>query len=214
MPTASKSDFGDIYEKAKRNRSAATDEVLSSASSQRLVVAGPGTGKTFLFQQALTGKNSALTLSFINRLVESLSLELYSLSQVSTFHSYSRSLLSRLKRKDIPIHPQLTDVITEDALFVLGKVVDFKKALCELNETLPELSFYGERTKFYQCYGFSDIVLAVVRELSRDITLVPKFDLLLVDEYQDFNKLEIALIDLLASASDILFVGDDDQALY
>jgi superfamily I DNA/RNA helicase len=35
-----------------------------------------------------------------------------------------------------------------------------------------------------------------------------------VDEFQDFNKLEVSLIDLLARKSPILLAGDDDQALY
>jgi superfamily I DNA/RNA helicase len=38
--------------------------------------------------------------------------------------------------------------------------------------------------------------------------------LLLVDEFQDFNKLEVSLIDLLSSKSATLVAGDDDQALY
>jgi len=36
----------------------------------------------------------------------------------------------------------------------------------------------------------------------------------LIDEYQDFNCLEAAFIDLLAKTSPILIAGDDDQALY
>lgn len=38
--------------------------------------------------------------------------------------------------------------------------------------------------------------------------------MVLVDEFQDFNKLEVSLIDALAKKSPILLVGDDDQALY
>ena len=43
---------------------------------------------------------------------------------------------------------------------------------------------------------------------------IPSYDLVLVDEFQDFNKLEVSLIDLLASKSPILLSGDDDQAIY
>jgi superfamily I DNA/RNA helicase len=43
---------------------------------------------------------------------------------------------------------------------------------------------------------------------------VPTYDYVLVDEFQDFNKLEISLIDLLSEKSPVLITGDDDQALY
>jgi hypothetical protein len=40
------------------------------------------------------------------------------------------------------------------------------------------------------------------------------YDLVLIDEYQDFNALEAGVIDALAERSPILIAGDDDQALY
>jgi DNA helicase-2/ATP-dependent DNA helicase PcrA len=40
------------------------------------------------------------------------------------------------------------------------------------------------------------------------------YDHVLVDEYQDLNKAEQAVIDLLCSESQVCIVGDDDQSLY
>jgi ATP-dependent DNA helicase UvrD/PcrA len=40
------------------------------------------------------------------------------------------------------------------------------------------------------------------------------YDYLLVDEYQDLNKAEQAVIDLLTGAGSLCVVGDDDQSLY
>jgi superfamily I DNA/RNA helicase len=40
------------------------------------------------------------------------------------------------------------------------------------------------------------------------------FDYILVDEYQDLNKAEQAVIDLLTGAGHVCIVGDDDQSLY
>jgi superfamily I DNA/RNA helicase len=54
----------------------------------------------------------------------------------------------------------------------------------------------------------------VVRELEQDGNKIPLYDLIVVDEYQDFNALEVRLIDLLGRKNQILIVGDDDQALY
>jgi DNA helicase II / ATP-dependent DNA helicase PcrA len=41
-----------------------------------------------------------------------------------------------------------------------------------------------------------------------------KYDYVLVDEYQDLNKAEQSLIDLLAKKSELLIVGDEDQSIY
>src|SRR4029078_5564627 len=40
------------------------------------------------------------------------------------------------------------------------------------------------------------------------------YDHVLVDEYQDLNKAEQAVIDLLSSNASLCVVGDDDQSLY
>lgn len=41
-----------------------------------------------------------------------------------------------------------------------------------------------------------------------------QYDFILVDEYQDLNKAEQSLIDLLALNGEILIIGDDDQSIY
>jgi superfamily I DNA/RNA helicase len=57
-------------------------------------------------------------------------------------------------------------------------------------------------------------VFRVYLALSNDADQVGEYDLILIDEFQDFNRLESSFIDLLASASPIVIAGDDDQALY
>jgi len=70
------------YAKARADRRAKVDAVLQSKSQKKIVVAGPGTGKTFLFKEILKDKKNSLALSFVNSLVEDLSLELCGLSEV------------------------------------------------------------------------------------------------------------------------------------
>jgi Superfamily I DNA and RNA helicases len=43
---------------------------------------------------------------------------------------------------------------------------------------------------------------------------VLKYDLVLIDEYQDFNRMEAGMIETFGIASPIVIAGDDDQALY
>jgi len=51
---------------------------------------------------------------------------------------------------------------------------------------------------------------------SRDLkqTLQSKFAEIIVDEFQDINRLDFALIQLLAEKSGLVVTGDDDQAIY
>ena len=88
------------------------------------MVAGPGTGKTFLFKKALEGKSKTLTLTFVNSLVEDLSLELYGMSEVRTLHSFARGVLGKAK-----VFPKLSAVITEDASLLLDQELDFDEAV-------------------------------------------------------------------------------------
>lgn len=54
----------------------ATQQILDSESQRKLVVAGPGTGKTFLFrkllEQASGERDDRLVLTFINNLKDDL----------------------------------------------------------------------------------------------------------------------------------------------
>ncbi len=43
---------------------------------------------------------------------------------------------------------------------------------------------------------------------------IQEFDYILVDEYQDLNKAEQAVIELLADGSQFAIIGDDDQSIY
>jgi superfamily I DNA/RNA helicase len=43
---------------------------------------------------------------------------------------------------------------------------------------------------------------------------IPRFDHVLVDEYQDLNRADQALIDALAGVSAVTVVGDEDQSIY
>ena len=41
-----------------------------------------------------------------------------------------------------------------------------------------------------------------------------QYDYILADEYQDLNKAEQSLIDLLAQRAELLVIGDDNQSIY
>ncbi len=203
----------DKYEKASLERQKHVEAVLNSEAKKKIVVAGPGTGKTHLFKKVLEGKTNTLTLTFINSLVEDLSLELCGLSDVKTLHGFARSALSRTG-KDVKVFPKLSEVIKEDAKILLGQEVHFDRLFHTRDDESEYVKFYKRRKDYYDHYGYADIVFAIVKQFEIKKEKIPTYEQVVVDEFQDFNKLEVSLIELLAEKSPILLAGDDDQALY
>lgn len=205
----------EIYDEAEVARNKQTNDILSSPARKKIVVAGPGTGKTHLFRELLrTRSRKSLTLTFINALVDELSLSLLGLSEVRTLHGYA---LSVLQQKGYKLYPRLPDVIQEDAQTLGDRSMVFKSLFQEEPINEKERAFYEKRRDYYgKYYGFPDIIHALVEyykhpENSKEI---PIYEQVVVDEFQDFNKFEVDLIELLATKSPILITGDDDQSLY
>jgi DNA helicase-2/ATP-dependent DNA helicase PcrA len=70
--------------------------------------------------------------------------------------------------------------------------------------------------RFHRGMLIGEIIPYVYRYL-RDNPAAPEralFDHILVDEYQDLNKAEQGVIDLLGADAEVCIVGDDDQSLY
>jgi superfamily I DNA/RNA helicase len=210
MPTSENKYIDAISERKKH-----IDAILCSPSDKKVVVAGPGTGKTYLFKELLKGKRNTLTLSFVNALIEDLSLELCGLSEVRTLHSFARSELSKAAKKDINLFPKLPEVINEDAAILLDKDIDFDKIFHNRDDNNEYIPFYKKRKDYYDgFYGYADVIFAIVKYFENKKECIPKYEQIVVDEFQDFNKVEVSLIELLATKSPILLAGDDDQALY
>jgi len=203
------------YNKAKAERDKQTEAVLSCTAKKKVVVAGPGTGKTYLFQELLRKKSgNCLTLTFINALVDELSLSLSGLSEVRTLHGYA---LSILKKRGCKLFPKLPSVIKEDAQILNDENLKFEYLFQKKPVNSELLKFYKERKDYYgKYYGYPDIIYALV-EYFKDPKYkkeIPAYEQIVVDEFQDFNEFEVELIELLAQNSPILITGDDDQLLY
>ncbi|MGD0654830.1 MAG: UvrD-helicase domain-containing protein [Thermoguttaceae bacterium] len=203
---------------------AAVEAILNSDSPKKLVVAGPGTGKTTLFKKMLEvapGEPSQrIVLTFINNLKDDLKKDLGDLAKVFTLHSYCLRLLYREAKlrgslsPDFRCCPGLASLIAEDWEFIEGseapQFVGEMRSLAEKNH----IPFYLARGDYYDAVDFDDNVYRVLCGLKAGRVAVDSYELVLVDEYQDFNALEAGIIDLLGGHNRILIAGDDDQALY
>jgi superfamily I DNA/RNA helicase len=202
----------------------ALQRILESDSRRKLIIAGPGTGKTTLFKKLLEqtagNKKSRLVLTFITNLRDELEKALSNLCKVSTLHSYCQSILRSTPTvrsgltKEFVCQPEMASLIKEDWTYLRKTTAPEFVNLMRNLEGEEELQFYFQRANYYDAVDFDDSVYRTAVELKQHAGSIPKFDLVLIDEYQDFNRMEASLIEALATQSPIVIAGDDDQALY
>jgi len=114
----------DLHKQQTDDRSRHTALILESNARNKVVVAGPGTGKSFTFQELLKTKSGDnLALTFINNLARDLQKDLGTLAEAYTFHGYCKKLLHRISVNgidtDFHYYPKLPRLI------VVGKVKQF-----------------------------------------------------------------------------------------
>ena len=113
-------------------------------------------------------------------------------------------------------HKSVEQIMDEQYGYLLDKYTGEK----ELNEVVSRLfHLYAKRKRATNAMDFDDL-LALWLKLLQDHADVRehyqrRFQFILVDEYQDTNKLQSDLIDLLAARHhNVTVVGDDAQSIY
>jgi superfamily I DNA/RNA helicase len=204
-----------VKARQKAERQKCLEAILNSKAPRKVIVAGPGTGKTFTFRALLKQKaeGTNLAMTFIRKLVEDLEGELADCAEVKTFHAYCKKILHD-KRGRVELVPYLSKVVQKDAELFGRQLKDFDVKLRLLEEDSKEVKFYLRRGNYYRVVGFDDSVYRLYRLLLKEPDIVPNFDQIVIDEFQDFNPLEVAFIRELEKKGPILIVGDDDQAVY
>jgi superfamily I DNA/RNA helicase len=210
----------------RRKLQAAIDAIVESDHPKKIVVAGPGAGKTSLFKKLLSKSKGAnqeahhLVVTFISALAEELKRDLSELADVFTFHGHCKQLLHKNPyfREGLSEHfgvfPKLPSLIKSDWSYQQqGDVPHFVKLMRQVIDD-HATRFFLDRSNYYDSVAFDDMVFRVYLKLAAAPHFAERHDLLLVDEYQDFNLLEISLLDLLSRKSPIVIAGDDDQVLY
>jgi superfamily I DNA/RNA helicase len=199
-------------------------EILHSPARKKLVIAGPGTGKTSLFKKILENlngsPNKAVVLTFINALRDDLERDLGELANVYTLHSFCLKLLYKYPAlrlgltSDFLVVPRLASLIADDWRIIKG--CDSPKFVSELRKLTQneETQFYLERGNYYNSVDFDDIVYRTYLGYTRTHITPNYYDIVLIDEFQDFNPLEAGIVNILGENNNILIAGDDDQALY
>lgn len=197
------------------------DAILNSNATKKLLIAGPGTGKTFTFKKILerifaSTHAKSLVITFIRNLAKDLKEELSEYADVRTFHSYCRSEIIRFMRREFVYYPNLLRVIEKDLSLINPEISvkekHLEKAFYVLNE--GKINEVLKIADYYNAGGHTDSVYRVFKYYEKYPDKIPRYPIVIVDEYQDFNLLEVKLVEKLAAKNPVLIVGDDDQALY
>ena len=113
-------------------------------------------------------------------------------------------------------HKSVRELLNEQFIYLF----DRHKGTSDLDEEIPRLAdLYAKRKRATNAMDFDDL-LALWLKLLQEHTEVRehyqrRFQFILVDEYQDTNKLQSDLIDLLAARHhNVTVVGDDAQSIY
>lgn len=190
----------------KTERESDVSKIKSSVHPKKVVVAGPGTGKSFLFQELIkekkkSGKTDFVAITFIGKLGDALADDLCGLAETMTMHGFARRFVLD-KCNGWIYYPRMYDIIKADLK----------------NEGIEDFEIgddnYKRKTLFYKAVGDEDVVHYAIQICEKDKSKIPTHDLILIDEFQDFNEKESQFVDLLAEKNEIVIVGDDDQALY
>lgn len=214
-------------------RDAATRAIVDSSHRRRVVVAGPGTGKTTTFRMALEQRGArGVALTFLRLLANDLRHSLADHADGYTFHGFAKRLMKVHTPEGLSpgfeIYPPLATIQMWD-LHALGirrirrgaGSVTLRTSRAWIENTIQRLDFASgipgrllELGNYYDAAGFPDLTLRMYLDLRDHPEHIPNYPLVVVDEYQDFSPLETAIIDQLGTKSDLLIAGDDDQSLY
>lgn len=214
-------------------------QAVETTAACTAVIAGPGTGKTktlvsriaYLIDQQGISPNEITAVTFtrqaaaemLERLTAQLGKKAVRGLTVGTFHAICMNLLDK---KPIISRPQAQSIIATlleehdehlspaECLRLLSL---YKNHMCRRTEETSALpawlpAAYEQRL---EVLGLRDLDDLLLHALEKPVTGKKQFRHLLVDEFQDINAIQHALVTHWSQYSDSLFViGDPDQAIY
>ena len=129
-----------------------------------------------------------------------------------------------LKLPQVSIRARYIDTIKSNSDYVQDLIAADSSVLLDRSEAAAEISsrvfwryLFSQRTTF--TLDFDDLILFTLYILRRYPEVLARwqkrFDYILVDEFQDIDKYQYELVELLAAGQGNLFVvGDPDQTIY
>jgi len=213
---------------------------VRAADGPVVIIAGPGTGKTktlttrvaYLLESGHAKPEQILALTFTKKAAEEMKQRLGSIvphahPAISTFHALCLELLDvdlpfvsdgqRLQIiKSLRRPKSLKDLSARE----LGLVLSRAKNTTQIDD--PDVSkmveAYNKALAEQEVQDFDDLLLGAY-ELLRDneparSAMQTRYKHILVDEFQDTNKLQYELLKLLCGHDNLFVIGDPNQSIY
>ncbi len=212
---------------------------VNSSAKRIIVTAGPGTGKTFtmvaslrrLLERDRISPEKLCAITFTNRAAEEIRTRLdrggVDIEQmfIGTFHAFCLHRLEQNRNKPVIIGPESREVMLKQ-LFPELKKKELKKLQKQISnyfldggatDNLRITIYLAEltRRKYIDLDG-------IIPEFNSRLNADPDFleqvsrniSYLFVDEFQDINRSQYELVEILAPYCSIFVIGDPDQAIY
>jgi len=207
-------------------------QAMETTAACTAVIAGPGTGKTktlvsriaYLIDQQGISPNEITAVTFtrqaaaemLERLTAQLGKKAVRGLTVGTFHAICLRLLPKKKL----LSREEGDRLLQEVLHAQGSGLPLREAADVVSRERCDVS--GEWSALTQAYcealsaqDARDLDGLLLEALERPVEQPEIFRHLLVDEYQDINAVQRALVRHWAAHSEGLFViGDPDQSIY
>lgn len=195
------------------------------------IIAGPGTGKTKTLAARIlhlikTGKaqpHNILALTFTKKAATEMAERVGVKGPViCTFHALCQQLLGQdfifvteAERasiiKTLPKPAELKGMSNRE----LGLAISRAKNLADSSPALTKVvQDYDAALQKYGRIDFDDLLLQTRNALQQASVTPPDYTYILVDEFQDTNKLQYEILQLLRKNDNIFIIGDPNQSIY
>lgn len=217
-----------------RRLNEAQQAAVMSSAPVILVQAGPGTGKTHTLASRVArlledGHTVCTVITFTNKAADELKCRLQperrDTCRISTFHGYCLGLL-RLERPGLAVagpeerggvlaglFPEMNGRERAQADERIGRFL-----LADEASAPPEVQRYLEELAAHRLVDLDDVcrqALALFRKGGRFADRLRKLTgMLFVDEFQDVNAVQYALVAEVAKTNPVFCIGDPDQSIY